>query len=218
MPFFLILSPKLFVEFLAIDSWNVLGGNKKDLYRRRLLMTSVYRVNKWNINCSLFPPTSWPRTDPFSGPFKIDELSNTLQKHCYLLRSLRLKNWIWKNCIENHLSDVLEMKLDWQLCYAIEGTICRLSCGMSRQRMFADVWCVDRCCRRRGALWRRAPQETPPCRYRQRRWKSKAEPEGRLEQAPSAGARSTTARGRARGRHASSRWAPSHLGNKPTLY
>ena len=57
--FFQILSKKLFVEFLILDSWNGLWGTKKDVHGRRLLIVSIYRVKKWNTKytLSLQPPT-----------------------------------------------------------------------------------------------------------------------------------------------------------------
>jgi len=74
---FKILS-QFFFEFLTFDSWNSFSGTKNDVYRRRLLISSIYRVRKWNIKCTPFSSTSRPRTSHSPGPFKIDESSNTL--------------------------------------------------------------------------------------------------------------------------------------------
>jgi len=46
---FFKFEPKFFVEFLTFDSWNCLGGTENDVYRRRLFISSIYRVKKWNI-------------------------------------------------------------------------------------------------------------------------------------------------------------------------
>ena len=59
--------------------WNfyrliVEGGNKIDVYRRRLLISSIYHVKKWNIECSVQPLGC--ELPPF-GPFIIDTLLAT---------------------------------------------------------------------------------------------------------------------------------------------
>jgi len=72
LPFKKKFSRKLFVEFLTFHNWNCLGGTKNYVYRRRLHISLIYRVKKWNIKCTPSPPTYQPRTASSSGPFKID--------------------------------------------------------------------------------------------------------------------------------------------------
>jgi len=40
------------------DNLNYFGGTKNYVYRRRLLISSIYRVKKWNLKFTPFPPTS----------------------------------------------------------------------------------------------------------------------------------------------------------------
>jgi len=72
LTFFKIFSQKLFVEYITFDGWNCLRGIKNGVSRRRLLISSIYRVKKWNVKCTPLSPTSRPRTAPSSDPFKID--------------------------------------------------------------------------------------------------------------------------------------------------
>jgi len=76
LPFFKILSEKLFVEFLTFDTWNCLRVTENDVYRRWLPTSSIYRVKKGIIKFWLFPPTSPLQTALSLGPFKIDKKSN----------------------------------------------------------------------------------------------------------------------------------------------
>jgi len=46
LSFFKKLSQKLFVEILRFDNWNCLRGTKNDVYRSRLLISSIYSVKK----------------------------------------------------------------------------------------------------------------------------------------------------------------------------
>jgi len=62
-----IISRFSFGEFLMFDGWNCLGETRNIVYRRQLLVSSSYRIKKWNVKCILRLPTA-----PSSGPFKID--------------------------------------------------------------------------------------------------------------------------------------------------
>jgi len=73
--FFRIFSRFLIAQFLTFCGWKGLWETKNYVYRRRLLISSIYRVKKWNM---IFT-SSRPQTALSPGPFKIDQVSNRHQ-------------------------------------------------------------------------------------------------------------------------------------------
>jgi len=97
LPFFQILSLKLFVEFWMFGGWDSLRGTKNYVYRRRLLISSIYRVKRANIKCTpAHTSRPWPAAS--LGPLKIDKLSNAHRLKSFwlslnLIQSTKNKNF-----------------------------------------------------------------------------------------------------------------------------
>jgi len=67
--FFRIFFREFFSLIFTVKSRKCRGETKINVYRRRLLISLIYRVENWTIKFSLFHPTSQPQTAPSPGPF-----------------------------------------------------------------------------------------------------------------------------------------------------
>jgi len=93
--FFKILSQKSFVEILTFDGGNsfrrtVPTHPQSDVFRRRLLISLISSVKKWNISFTPIPPNFRPRTAPSPGPFKIDQLNSRHRFYFYLFKQKKV--------------------------------------------------------------------------------------------------------------------------------